>query len=134
VGLFSRVWGEFGARPNGLRSDSVLVQSTRGGPNPAVFVNDPEVEESAIGQVKRQLGAPPVGPNNIEMIESGDAAFDFEVRRNGLAVTIGEVLIDRQVIVDRPSVSIAFEYTPFRRRLLDESLHGLVRNRLFTSL
>jgi hypothetical protein len=46
-----------------------FVQSTRRGPNSAVFVGDSEVEQAAIGHAKRQLGTGVAEPGNLEVGE-----------------------------------------------------------------
>ena len=94
--------------------------------NPAVFADDPEVEQAAVDQAKRQLGTTAVETGEVEMLEGGQTNFDLEMWRHRFVAIVGEVLIDGQVIVDAAPGGLPFEHCAFGDRLLDQALHGVV--------
>lgn len=100
------------------RSHIWFVQSSRRGSNRAVFVDDPKIEQAPISHAKRQLGTALVKPGDVEMIDRGDVALDLEVRRDGLALLLGEVLVHGEVIVHAPPTGRPLEHVTLGHGLL----------------
>jgi hypothetical protein len=82
--------------------------------------------------VSNQTLAPIPGPHfhDVQVIEGDDAAFNLDVRRNRLAYLVGEVVIDGQMVVDSPEVTIPIEHVAFGCWLFHQALHesGFTRN------
>jgi hypothetical protein len=96
--------------------------SSRGMDRP-VFVCDPEVERTTIVQAQDQFLALPVQFRDVQVIESCDATFNLDVRRNRLAFLVGEVMIDGQMVVNSPEVTITIQEDALSYWLFHQALH-----------
>jgi hypothetical protein len=88
-----------------------------------ILVGDSKVERTTIVQAQGQFLALPIKFNDVQVIEGGDAAFNLDVRWNRLAYLVGEVVIDGQMVVNSPEVTIPVEHVAFGCWLFYQTLH-----------
>src|SRR6476660_8976314 len=97
----------------------MLVQPPARRSNGSAFIGHGEIEQPAVRQPERQLGRLLMQRRQIDWIDRSDAAFNLEVRRDELALELGEMLIHGQVVVDAPDARRPAVDVPFVRGLLD---------------
>ena len=95
------------------------------GPDGAFFIHHAEIEYAAVRETKRQLRLPLMQLCHIHIVvERRDAALDFEMRWDELGLNVGEVPVDRQVVMDPSYVRFFFEDVAVTDRLLNQSFHS----------
>jgi hypothetical protein len=72
--------------------------------NLALVVDDQQIEPTTVDEVERQFNAALMASRHVHVADRGHAAFDFEIRRNRLALILRKVLIDSETVVDPPDV------------------------------
>jgi hypothetical protein len=97
--------------------------------NPALVVDDQQIEPTTVDEVERQFNATLMASRHVHVADGGDTAFDFEIRRNRLALVFRKVLIDSKMVADPPDVHVSAEDIAVARWLLDYPLH-LVKDTL----
>jgi 16S rRNA G966 N2-methylase RsmD len=99
------------------------VETASRGANPALVVDDQQIETTTVDEVERQFNAALMASRHVHVADGRHAAFDFEMRRNRFALVFRKVLIDSEVVVDPPDVRASAEDIAVARWLLDYPLH-----------
>ena len=101
------------------------VEAPSGGANPTLVVHDQQIEPTTVDQVERQFGPAPMAFLYVQAFDGGHAPFNLDIRRDGLAFVVGEVLINGEMVVDPPNRRGSAEDVPVARWLLNYPLHLL---------
>jgi len=73
--------------------------------------------------MERQFGSSPLQVGKIQLFQGGDVAFHLEMGGSRQLFILGEVLIDRQMVIDPSEADTALAHVALVYRLLNQSLH-----------
>ena len=73
--------------------------------------------------MERQFGSSPMQVGKIQLLQGCDVTFHFEMGGSCQLFILGELLIDRQMVIDPPEACTALTHVTLVNRLLNQSLH-----------